>query len=136
MKCMACLAFKQIFTTSLINFHKALAIARFVHILALFNPRNILVMTLDKLYNKLIWNSGPDRIRTQYIIKDTTEGDNLVSSIQVNWVVDRLPDSLCNLPYYIANCRDYPLIQHCSWNSLSNIQINRSLTIIAVSMHK
>ena len=54
MKCMACLAFKQIVGTSLINFHKALAIARFVHILALLKPRNMLVITLSKLYYKLI----------------------------------------------------------------------------------
>ena len=73
MKCMACLAFKQIVGTSLINFHKALAIARFVHILALLKARNMLVITLSKLYYKLIWNSGPERIRTQYIIKDITK---------------------------------------------------------------
>ena len=54
---------------------KSLAIAKFVHLfLALPNPPGNLVKTLNKLFYKFIWNSGPDRIKRQYIIKDITKG--------------------------------------------------------------
>ena len=60
--------------------------------LALPNPPGNLVKTLNKLFYKFIWNSGPDRIKRQYIIKDTTkEGqrmikiDSFVTALKVTW---------------------------------------------------
>ena len=54
---------------------KSLAISKFVHLfLALPNPPGNLVKTLNKLFYKFIWNSGPDRIKRQYKIKDITKG--------------------------------------------------------------
>ena len=48
---------------------KSLAIAKFVHLfLALPNPPGNLEKPLNKLFYKFIWNSGPDRIKRQYII--------------------------------------------------------------------
>ena len=53
---------------------KSLAIAKFVHLfLALPNPPGNLVKTLNKLFYKFSWNSGPDGIKRQYIIKDITK---------------------------------------------------------------
>ena len=54
---------------------KSFALAKFIHLfLALPNPPGELVKTLDKLFYKFLWNSGPDRIKRCAIIKDLAAG--------------------------------------------------------------
>ena len=97
---------------------KSLAIAKFVHLfLALPNPPENLVKTLNKLFYKFIWNSGPDRIKRQYIIKDITKGglrmikiDSFVTALKVTWFRRHIAQT------------------DCCWSSLSNINISSLLT--------
>ena len=97
---------------------KSLAIAKFVHLfLALPNPPGNLVKTLNKLFYKFVWNSGPDRIKRQYIIKDITKGglrmikiDSFVTALKVTWFRLQIAQT------------------DCSWSSLSNINISSLLT--------
>ena len=94
---------------------KSLALSKFVHLfMGLPNPPGILVKRLNKLFYTFLWNSGPDRIKRKYIIKDIEKGglrmvhiDNFITALKVTWLRKMIthPD--------------------CSWSSLSNININR-----------
>ena len=94
---------------------KSLAPSKFVHLfMGLPNPPGILVKRLNKLFYTFLWNSGPDRIKRKYIIKDIEKGglrmvhiDNFITALKVTWLRKMIthPD--------------------CSWSSLSNININR-----------
>ena len=73
---------------------KSLAISKFVHLfLALPNPPGNLVQSLNKLFYKFLWNSGPDKIKRKIIIKDIIKGglrmiqiDSFVTALKVTWL--------------------------------------------------
>ena len=73
---------------------KSLALSKFVHLfMGLPNPPGILVKRLDKLFYTFLWNSGPDRIKRKYIIKDIEKGglnmvhiDNFITALKVTWL--------------------------------------------------
>ena len=54
-----------------ISILKSLALSKVVHlIMGLPNPPGILVKRLNKLFYTFLWNSGSDRIKRKYVIKD------------------------------------------------------------------
>lgn len=98
---------------------KSLALSKFVHLfLALPNPPNELVKTLNKMFYKFLWNKGPDRISRKKIIKDITKGglrmvqiDSFIKALKVSWLRRLIihPNS-------------------CTWSTLSNIDITKVFT--------
>ena len=97
---------------------KSLAISKFVHLfLALPNPPGNLVQSLNKLFYKFLWNSGPDKIKRKNIIKDITQGglrmiqiDSFVTALKVTWL-----RRLISQP-------------SCTWSSLSYINMDSLFT--------
>ena len=93
---------------------KSLALSKFVHLfLALPNPPGNLVKNLNKLFYSFLWNSGPDRIKRKFIVKDIEKGglrmiqiDSFITALKVTWL------------------RRHILQPDCSWSSLSNINMN------------
>ena len=55
---------------------KSSALSKFVHLfMALPNPPGTLVKSLNQLFYRFLWNSGPDRIKRKFIVKDIATGE-------------------------------------------------------------
>ena len=97
---------------------KSIAISKFVHLfLALPNPPDNLVKSLNKLFFNFIWNWGPDRIKRKFIVKDISKGglrmiqiENFIAALKITWL------------------RRQILQSNCSWNTLSNIDLENVYT--------
>lgn len=93
---------------------KSLALSKFVHFLiALPNPPGNLTQTLNKLFYRFLWNSGPDRIKRKYIVKDLSKGglrmihiDCFTKALKVTW-----------WRRYIQNTV-------CTWSTLSGVNLS------------
>ena len=97
---------------------KSIAISKFVHLfLALPNPPENLVKTLNKLCFNFIWNGGPDKIKRKFIVKDISKGglrmlqiDSFIAALKITWL------------------RREIVQPNCTWNTLSNIDLNNVYT--------
>ena len=97
---------------------KSFAISKFVHLfLALPNLTNNLVKSQNKLFFNFIWNWGPDRITRKFIVKDISKGglrmtqiENCIAALKITWL------------------RRQILQSNCSWNVLSNIDLENVYT--------
>ena len=97
---------------------KSIAISKFVHLfLALPNPPENLVKTLNKLCFNFIWNGGPDKIKRKFIVKDISKGglrmlqiDSFIVALKITWL------------------RREIVQPNCTWNTLSNIDLNNVYT--------
>ena len=96
---------------------KSIAISKFVHLfLALPNPPDDLVKSLNKLCFNFIWNWGPDRIKRKFI-KDISKGglrmlqiENFIAALKITWL------------------RRQILQPNSTWNILSNIDLENVYT--------
>ena len=87
--------------------------SKFVHLfLALPNPPGDLIQNLSKLFDKFLWNSGPNKIKRKNIIKSMSNGglkmvriDIFTEALKITWL------------------RRYILQEHCTWSILSNFDI-------------
>ena len=95
---------------------KSLALAKFVHLfLALPNPPGELMKKLDKIFYKFLWNSGPDRIKRNIIIKDVTAGGlrmintkTFIKALHISWLRRVVKQS-----------------ENISWCSMANINFEK-----------
>lgn len=93
---------------------KSIALSKFVHLfLSLPNPPGDLLKTLNKLFYSFLWNSGPDRIKRSFIIKDLSKGglrmihiENFVAALKITWLRRQISQ------------------QNCTWNTLSKIDFS------------
>ena len=92
---------------------KSLALSKFTHLfISLPNPPDELLKRLDKIFYKFLWNSGPDRISRNNMIRNEREGGlrmiqirTFIKAFKVTW----FPRLLINPKNII-------------WSSLSNIE--------------
>ena len=99
---------------------KSLTLSKFIHLfLALPNPPGDLIKRLDTLFFKFLWNSGPDRIKRNTIIKDMSAGglrmvniNVFIKSLKITW-----------LRRIIQNDRNV------SWYTLSGIDFHKLFTL-------
>ena len=97
---------------------KSLALAKFVHLfLALPNPPGELMKKLDKIFYKFLWNSGPDRIKRNIIIKDVTAGGlrmintkTFIKALHISWLRRVVKQS-----------------ENISWCSMANINFKKTV---------
>ena len=90
---------------------KSVALFKFVHIfLSLPNPPGNLIQTLNKVFYKFLWNSGPDRIKRKYIVKNILKGglrmikiENFIYALKITWL------------------RRHILQEHCTLNTLTEL---------------
>ena len=62
---------------------KSLALSKFTHLfISLPNPPDELLKRLDKIFYKFLWNSGPDRISRNNMIRNEREGGLRMSQIR------------------------------------------------------
>ena len=96
---------------------KSLAMSKFVHLfMALPNPPGTLVKRLNQLFYSFLWNSGPDRIKRKFIVKDIAKGglrmihiDAFIAALKITWL------------------RRYILQPNSTWSSLSNIDMKQCI---------
>ena len=87
--------------------------------LALPNPPVNFVKNLNKLFYSFLWNSGFDRIKRKFIVKDIEKAgwgwrvglrmiqiDSFITALKVTWL------------------KRHILQSDCSWSSLSNVNMN------------
>ena len=71
---------------------KSLALAQFIHLfLALPNPPGNLLNTMDKLFFKFLWNSGPDSIKRNLVVKDIGGMQMInirvfIKALKISWI--------------------------------------------------
>ena len=73
---------------------KSLALSKFVHLfISLPASPNELVKELEKMFYKFLWNSGPDRIKRRFIIKNIeyaglrmVELRTFIKALKVSWL--------------------------------------------------
>lgn len=95
---------------------KSLALSKFVHLfLALPNPPDHMIKSLEKKFYKFIWNNGPDRIKRCNMIKNINDGglnmikiDKFIMGLKVSWLR-----------------RVFTSNENCTWGRLSKIDFSK-----------
>ena len=91
---------------------KSLALSKLTHLfISLPNPPDNLLKSLDKLFYKFIWNSGPDRISRNNMIRNERKGG--LRMVQIKTFINAL--KITWLRRLLIN------LSNCLWSSLSNI---------------
>ena len=99
---------------------KSLALSKFTHLfLALPNPPGDLIKRLERLFYQFLWNSGPDRIKRNVIIKSMNVGG--LRMIHIKYFIKALKISWFRR--VIQNSKN------CLWYSLSNIEFGTLLNM-------
>ena len=88
---------------------KSLALSKFIHLfLALPNPPDHMIKSLEKKFYKFIWNNGPDRIKRCNMIKNINDGDKFIMGLKVTWLRRVLTSN-----------------ENCTWGRLSKIDFSK-----------
>ena len=99
---------------------KSLALSKFTHLfISLPNPPDELLKRLDKIFYKFLWNSGPDRISRNNMIRNEREGGlrmiqirTFIKALKVTWFRRLLINP-----------------KNIIWSSLSNIEFAKLFSL-------
>ena len=99
---------------------KSIALSKFTHLfISLPNPPDELLKRLDKIFYKFLWNSGPDRISRNIMIRNEREGGlrmiqirTFIKALKVTWFRRLLINP-----------------KNITWSSLSNIEFAKLFSL-------
>ena len=91
---------------------KSLALAKFIHfLLALPNPPDNSLKSIEKIFYEFLWNGSPDRIKRSIIVKNLKAGRlsmvNLSEFIKALKIVQRMIQNIVNIEWYSSSKIDF-----------------------------